>query len=99
MSSLGNISDSNDEHYEANLAKKRAEQRPFSESRSGRNGRNVKREKRQESPRKRGWKRRPRNWRKKINAGNKKNNARRIWPIDLKRTALPPLSNNGTKIG
>jgi len=60
-------------------------QRPFSESRSGRNRQIVKREKRQESPRKRGWKRRPGNWQKKINAGNKKkNNARRIWPIDLK---------------
>jgi len=29
MSSLGNISDSNDEHYEANLAKKRAEAEAF----------------------------------------------------------------------
>jgi len=42
----------------------------------------------------------PENWRKKSNTENKrKNNARRIWLIDLKRTASPPLSNNGAKIG
>jgi len=74
--------------------------KPFSKSRSGKNGQNVKRKKRQESPRKRGWKRRPGNWQKKSNAGNKKkNNAKRIWLIDLKQTASPPLSNNGAKIG
>jgi len=67
-------------------------QRLCSESRSRKNERNVKREKKQ---RKQGWKRRPGNWRKKSNAGNKrKNNARRIWLIDLKQTASPPLNNN-----
>jgi len=73
-------------------------QRPCSESRSRKNEQNVKREKKQESPRKRGWKRRPGNWQKKSNARNKrKNNVRKIWLIDLKRTALPPLNNNGAK--
>jgi len=57
-------------------------QRPCSESRSGKNRRNVKRENKQESLRRQGWKRRPGNWQKKSNAGNKrKNNARGIWHI------------------
>jgi len=74
--------------------------RPCSKNRSGKNGWNVKREKRQESLRKRGWRRRPGNWQNKNNVGSKRrNSARRIWLIDLKRTASPPLSNNGAKIG
>jgi len=75
-------------------------QRPCSESRNERNGQNVKRKKRQELLRKRGWNRRPGNWQKKSNAKNKrKNNTRRIWLINLKWTVSPPLSNNGAKIG